>query len=277
MGIILNEGTQTTVKTTTDGVNGEIQHVRIDGGTYNAGTPTIGSMANLGVIHNAGTLANGSLANIGIIHNAGSIAALPNLPGGTMNLITRIGNVGTLESGSVAITAFPSGGTLLNLATGTLASVTTLTNLTIGSVHMTVGTMTTGSLANVTQIHNAGTLQAGTLQINPIPIITPLIQGTLGTAGGSLFGTLSAASGAGTKHYISGYSIVVQSGTPDVRILTGTAIQGTGVLTAGQFPPGGGIARDLNPPFVTGTNSEIIYHFVGAGSAFIVVNYWKGT
>lgn len=189
MGILITEGTAVTVKTTDDG--GHIQHVRIDGGTYNAGTATVGSISSIGIINNAGTLAN-------------------------------------------------------------------------------------GSLAAVAQVHNAGTLQAGTVQLNPTPIITPLIQGTLGTAGGSLFGTLSAASGAGTKHYISGFQIVVQSGTPDVRILTGTAIQGTGVLAAGAFPPGGGIRADLNPPFTTGTNSEITYHFVGAGTAFIVVNYWKG-
>lgn len=120
-------------------------------------------------------------------------------------------------------------------------------------------------------------VSAGTTQLNPKPIITPLIQGTLGTAGGSLFGTLSGASGAGTKHYINGLQIVVQSGTPDVRVLTGTAIQGTGVLAAGAFVPSAGIVRELNPPFVTGTNSELTYHFVGAGTAYIVVNYWKGT
>ena len=69
----------------------------------------------------------------------------------------------------------------------------------------------------------------------------------------------------------------MQSGTADVRVLAGTSIQGTGVLAAGQFTPGGGIAKTWPiVPFKTGTNSELVYHFVGAGSAFINVNYWKG-
>lgn len=114
-------------------------------------------------------------------------------------------------------------------------------------------------------------------KINPTPAsITPLTHGTLGTAGGSFFGTISAASGAGTKHYVTGVDIVMQSGTADVRILAGTAIQGTGVLAAGQFPAGGGIAKTFQVPFATGTNSELTYHFVGAGTAFITVSYWKG-
>ena len=153
-------------------------------------------------------------------------------------------------------------------------TIPTVAKLTSGSVVVTSGTV--GSVAAVAVVHNAGTLQAGTVQLNPAPTITPLIQGTLGTAGGSFFGTLSAASGAGTKHYISGLQVVVQSGTPDVRILTGTAIQGTGFIAGGAFPPGGGIARDLTLPFATGTNSEITYHFVGAGTALIGVSYWKG-
>lgn len=140
----------------------------------------------------------------------------------------------------------------------------------------------TGTLGAVTNLAggtiNNGTFVAngGTVQINNVPIQAPLTFGTLGTAGGSFFGTISGTSGAGTKHYVTGFSIVQQSGTSDVRILTGSAIQGTGVITAGFFSPSGGIARDLTTPFVTGTNSEIIYHFVGAGTAYIVVNYWKG-
>lgn len=121
-----------------------------------------------------------------------------------------------------------------------------------------------------------GTINVGTFQVNPVPTITPLIQGTLGTAGGSFFGTLSAASGAGTKQYITGISVAGQSGTVDVRILAGTAIQGTGILGAGVVTPGGGYVRDFTVPFMTGTNAELTYHLVGAGTAFIIVNYWKG-
>ena len=112
-----------------------------------------------------------------------------------------------------------------------------------------------------------------TQQWQPVNQITSF--GTLGTASGSLFGTLSGTSGAGTKHIVEGCSVVVESGTADVRILIGSAITGGSVLTAGKFPPGGGIARTFVPPIASGTNSELIYHFVGAGTAFITVQYWR--
>jgi hypothetical protein len=124
----------------------------------------------------------------------------------------------------------------------------------------------------ITAVNN---IAGGTVQINPTPTITPLTFGTLGTAGGSFFATISTASGAGTKHYISGVDIIVQSGTADIRVLVGTAIEGGSVLAAGCFTPNGGISKNFNPTFVTGTNSELTYHFVGAGTAFINVSYWK--
>ena len=114
-----------------------------------------------------------------------------------------------------------------------------------------------------------------TQQWQPVNQVTSF--GTLGTAGGSLFGTLSGTSGAGTKHIVAGCSIVVNSGTADVRVLIGSIITGGSVLTAGRFPPGGGIARTFTPPIASGTNSELIYHFVEAGTAFITVQYWKAT
>ena len=154
-----------------------------------------------------------------------------------------------------------------------LLSQTAGTLNTLGTVGV-VNNIVTGTLAAVTSVTN---LAAGTTQINPVPVPTMLTFGTLGTAGGSLFATISAASGAGTKHYVSGVDIVMQAGTADVRVLAGTVIQGTGVLAAGQFPAGGGISKRIIPAFPTGTNSELTYHFVGAGSAFITVNYWKGT
>ncbi len=120
-------------------------------------------------------------------------------------------------------------------------------------------------------------LAAGTMRLDLTPVTEPTNFGTLGTAGGSLFATISAASGAGTKHYVAGVDIVMDSGTADVRILAGSAIQGTGVLAAGKFGAGGGISKAFTPAFATGTNSELIYHFVGAGTAFITVRYWKGT
>jgi hypothetical protein len=148
----------------------------------------------------------------------------------------------------------------------------------IVELHSSPAVMNTFGVAAVQSgaFNVTGTVANGTVNINPVPVPTTLTFGTLGTAGGSLFGTISAASGAGTKHYISGVDVVMQSGSADVRILAGSAIQGTGVIAAGFFSPGGGISKQINPVFATGTNSEIIYHFVGAGTAFITVDYWKG-
>ena len=147
----------------------------------------------------------------------------------------------------------------------------------------TVGTADALGTADIVQIGVNQTTGAmyvqdlsGTIQINPDPVPTMLLFGTQGTAGGSFFATLSAASGAGTKHFISGVDVIVESGTADVRVLAGSAIQGTGVLTAGKYVPSGGISKVYIPAFEKVTNSELIYHFVGPGTAFIHVSYWKG-
>lgn len=154
-------------------------------------------------------------------------------------------------------------------------TINTVAGLTNGSINILTGTVT--SVTTVAAVTSVTNLAAGTVQTSIVPVMTTLSQGTLGTAGGSFFATLSAASGAGTKQYVTGVSVVGQSGTADIRILAGTVIQGTGVIGAGIVVPGGGYAYPISPPFQTGTNSELIYHFVGAGTAFIRVLYSKGT
>ena len=223
-------------------------NVLVVGGTLNAGTVTVGSIGNVGQIHNAGTLAVGD-------NNIGNVDIVT----GTVTLVSTVTTLSNLTNGSVNILT----GTLQS--SGTTTGVGVVSNLTNGSVNILTGTVT--SVSN---------LAGGTAQINPVPVPTMLAFGTLGTAGGSFFATISAASGAGTRHFVSGVDVVMQSGTADVRVLAGSAIQGTGVLAAGFFPSGGGISKPFNPAFATGTNSELIYHFVGAGTAFITVDYWKG-
>ncbi len=227
------------------------------------GTLTVGTLTNLvsGTINAlaAGTVTAGTLTNL-VSGTINALAAGTITAGTLTNLVS--GTINALAAGTI------TGGTLGNLNNGTLALVTTVSNLTNGSVNLLTGT--------VTRVSNVGTVESGTFRLDPTTIPTMLQQGTLGTAGGSFFGTLSAASGAGTKHYVQGVDIVVQSGTADVRVLAGSSIQGTGALAAGFFPPGGGIAKNWFPHFATGTNSELIYHFVGAGTAYINVSYWKG-
>jgi len=216
--------------------------------------------------------------------------------GGTIGSILGIGGTVTTTGGGAGSTVVTVGtinaGTLNNLASGstvqTAGTLTTgtLQNLVSGSVVQTAGTLTTGSVVQtagtlttmiagtLTALAN-GTITAGTIRQQWQAVTQVTSFGTLGTAGGSFFGTLSGTSGGGTKHIVSGCSIVVATGTADVRVLIGSAIIGGSVLTAGFFPPGGGIARDFNPPIESGTNSELIYHFVGAGTAYITVQYWK--
>lgn len=250
--------------------------MRLDIGTgattspWGGTTPVVTTVANLtngsvniltGTVTNVGTLVGaGTLSNIGSVN---TVTTVSNVTNGSINILT-----GTVNSLGTAVGV----GTLSNIGSvNTVTAVTTVTtvsNLTQGTVRMSIGTLTTGTLQN---------LVSGTVNIDPTPAtVAPLSFGTLGTAGGSFFGTLSGASGAGTKQYVTGLSVIGQAGTADVRILAGTSIQGTGVLGAGNVVPGGGYIRDFIVPFATGTNSELSYHFVGAGTAFIVVNYWKG-
>lgn len=244
------------------------------GGTDGGGTvyvPVVNTAGNLlvqivnapAVVVNSGT--QQTLGTVGVVNNlvTGTLAAVSSVSEivkGTTTLVSTVTTVSNLTNGSVNILT----GTLQS--SGTTTGVGVVSNLTNGSVNLLTGTVT--SITN---------LAAGTVQINPDPVPTMLMFGTQGTAGGSFFGTLSAASGAGTKCFVSGVDIVVESGTVDVRILAGSAIQGTGVLAAGKFPPGGGIRKTITPAFETGTNSELVYHFVGAGTAFIHIDYWKGT
>ena len=229
---------------------------RVEGGSILviAGTLTTGSLSNVATIGTIQNLNQGTVT----VGNINTIGTLNVVEAGSLNLL-KAGTITRLEGGSIVQTA----GTL---TTGTLQ------NLVSGSIVQVSGTLTTGSLSNVATI---GTLTYGTIvqQWQPVNQVTSF--GTLGTASGSLFGTLSGTSGAGTKHIVEGCSVVVQSGTADVRVLIGSAIQGGSILTAGAFPPGGGIARTFTPPIASGTNSELIYHFVGAGTAFITVQYWK--
>src|SRR3990167_9024475 len=159
------------------------------------------------------------------------------------------------------------GGTITKLGGGTVVVGGGTTNVTTGSIVQTAGTLTTGTLQNLvsgTVNVGLGTITAGTFRQNWRPTNIGSTFGTLGTANGSLFGTLAAASGAGTVRVISGCSIVVESGTADIRVLIGTAITGASVLAAGKFVPSAGITRDFNPPIETAANSELCYHFVGA-------------
>jgi len=279
----------TTVSNITNGsvniLTGTIQSSGTTTGVGVVSNVTNGSINILtGTVTSVGTvlgIAGGSLANIGVIHNAGTVTSVTSvanlvkgtitrLEGGTVGLVTGVGTLGSISN----IAKVHNAGTIAAIPQ---VSIGTLSNLPGGTVGLVTGMGTLGSISNVAVVHNAGTLQAGTVQINPKPTNQVLTVSALGTAGGSQFGTLSAVSGAGTYHYVTGLQVVQHSGTSDIYVGYGTSLTGAGVLARGRFTPGGGIARDFSFPIQSGTNTEICYEFAEAGTAYIAVNYYKAT
>jgi len=129
---------------------------RVEQGSIQITAGTIGTVADVKLIHTIGTLPNlpqgsinvtagtiasvgtvpglGTISNIAKVHTAGTVMALPDLPGGTVDLVTGVTTVSNLTSGSVrmtvgTVTVLPDlpGGTVdvvTNVAGGTLVSNT---------------------------------------------------------------------------------------------------------------------------------------------------------
>jgi hypothetical protein len=152
-------------------------------------------------------------------------------------------------------------GTNLGDFTGTVAAVTSVANLAAGTV---------------TRVNNVGTVESGTVKINQVPINQALNYGTRGTTGAGVWGTLASTAGAGTKHYVQGYNIVVTSGTVDCAIAFGTAgsLSGSTILVRGQFTPSTGITEQLMQPIASGTGGTITFWMGGAGTVDFNVKYF---
>ena len=175
-----------------------------------------------------------------------------------------IGTLGTADTGGTA-KALPLS---VDGTTGA-AHVYLITKLDSTNDSVTIGAGTVTSVTN---------LAGGTVRHNEIPVNIGTSYGTVGTTGAAVWGTLIAASGAGTYQYVSGVDVVVASGTVDVAV-TNIGIGGStgaGILARGQFTPGGGISKDFDPIIRSGTNGTISYWLGGAGTAAITVQYWQG-
>lgn len=244
----INQGTQTTIQTVAVGGT-ETGIVRLD-----VGVGTVAAEFG-GTIRDVSNVAKGTITRI----EGGTLGVLGN---GTIRSIASYDGPGdTISNGDGGIQA----------ADGNHLKPRVLNYIYNGaSWDRLRGDTTNGLDVDVTR------LPLGTTKILSTPAGSSVLShGTLGTAGGSFFATISALSGAGTNHFVTNVDIVMQSGTADVRVLAGTGIQGTGVIAAGKFPEGGGIAKHFQPAFDAGANSVLTYHFVGAGTAFITVNYFK--
>ena len=225
--VLINQGTSTSIAT--DDVGGvHYQTVKLDVGVSGVSSPftgTIGAVTNL---------AGGTVTR---------------LESGTLALVTRAGNIGTVESGSVIVT---------NLNSGTVNA-------------LAAGTITGGTLGN---------LNYGTISIDAKPAGSAILTThTLGTGGGTFVGTMVAPVGAGTYIYLTGISIIARSGgSIDAGIASNiVGSTGAGVVARGFIPTaGGGIARDFNPAIRIGTNGTLAYFLITAGTADFNATYWVG-
>lgn len=248
--ITLNEGTESSVKTRE--INSEhVQAVYLNIGTA-TDNPYNGTIAEVTSV--------GTIPNIAKIHNAGTIAALPNLPGGSIAVTAgTIASVGTVPGvGSVSsvaqihnagtIAALPNipGGTITALQNGTITSgsivVTEGTIASVGTVPG-VGVVTTvTNLANGT-IQNSGT----TTGVGVVTTVTNLSNGTIQNSG--------TTTGVGT---VSDIAKIHDAGTIQ-RIVAGT-------LTNSGTTTGVGVVSNLTQGSINVTAGTIGAATVNAGT-----------
>lgn len=253
-------------------------------GTINTGTVTLsGGTLNLGTIDNA------ELPVAGTLNDSDSADVVTTKIGGLPLLFGGIGNVERHRSVTNVMN---------NLSTGIAASgmVAQVDNSSITAVSEDqFGVVRMGTRRELfVQIRDAAqnergvnvtssnellvAVNSGTTQISKVPIQIGTPVHILGTAGAATWGTIVAASGAGTKQYVSRVSISGVSGTVDV-VVTNIGIGGStgaGVLERMTVTPQSGITNNYDPVIPSGTNGTISYWLGGAGTANITVNYWQG-
>ena len=136
-----------------------------------------------------------------------------------------------------------------------VSTVTTVSNLTNGSVRMTVGTLT------------GGTLQSGTVEALNIGRRHADEFATVVSTGTNVLGTIRAAI-AGSAIYVTGLVVSVGSAS-NVEIASGgtsTNIGGTFFLNAN-----GGVALlPINPPLRTASGSALVYKQTANGPLTIM-------
>lgn len=282
-------------------------------GSLSVGSITVSSIDSVGTI-NSGTLNSvGTIPGVGTITNIGSISVIGTMPsisvgnptGGTTDLVIRVGNIGTIESGTFTVSN-PTGTTvqfnngtvdllragtittLPNIPGGTLGLVTTVTNLSNGTIQSSgtttgVGTITNmGSVTNVGQVYNAGTIQnilGGTVKDDGRTGRNVLTYGTTFGAGASGYGTLigSASVGVGTFTWVQDVSVNNPYGSVRIMVGFGTALQGTSCLVNGIYGTntGVGIEKSYSKAVNAGmTNQDLVVYLGGAGTVDVNVSYF---
>lgn len=272
VGVVHNAGTiaggtigvVTTVNNLTNGT------VRVTAGTINTGTINLGTV--VGNI-DAGQATASFPVYVGG-NNNGTVRAFALNASGEGSVIVGtvpgIGVVSNLTNGSVRVTA----GTVAQsgawnvtgtINSGTIDSVTAVANLTNGTVRVAAGTV------------NSGTINAGTVTVQPYPASQVQPAFAIGTAA---IGTLVSAAGAGTGIYPNSVILTAMSGTLDMCLSFGLGSTTNQVVQRGLYSPGQGVAISFdNPSFYGTANSALTYQILsGAGTASWAVTYnTKGT
>lgn len=172
MAVSINQGTQTSIKTTTDS-GAEIQHVRVDGGTS--------------------------------IISVGTISKLP--------------------------------------SDGTVTQVTTVSNLTNGTVRISVGTVSGGTLQNI----NFGTIDTFYRHVDEWATTVNTGTNTLGTIKPLV---------SGSSIYVTDFIVSAGSAT-NVEIASGGT--STPILGTLHFSANGGAVMNFRTPIRTAAGSALVY------------------
>lgn len=253
----INQGTQTTIATDLVGtVNYQV--IKLDVGTAGASSLFAGTLSRVSTIGTleVGTVSVGSITNLGSVTNVGTIkeiTTVANLTNGSINVtagteIITGGTLNNLASGTInAATAVLNSGTI-NVAT---AVITTLPNLPQGSIQVTAGTgivtggtiqnLVSGTINSATVVLNSGTINVSTAVITTLP---NLPQGSINVTAGTVGGFAgSAAAVSGNPLYVGGqggngtlYPFLTDTTGKQLMVMTvGTVAAGTVAVSAGTM------------------------------------------
>lgn len=189
---------------------------------------------------------------------------------GTQTDVYSVANAGT-EIPIVKLDI--GGGTAVSDFGGTLPVVTTVANLTNGTVRVSVGTITTGTLQNLVSgtinALAAGTIAAGTVQTFGLRHADEFA--TVVTSGTSTLGTIRSLV-SGSAIYVTGIAISVQAASNVVIGNGGTSLPILGTLF---FAGSAGIAlTPIDPPLRTTAGSALVYQqSANTGMTITAVGY----
>ena len=189
--------------------------------------------------------------------------------------------IGGVEDGGTTVQYLPigtaAGGTAVKVdLIGTEPVVVQVGTITVGTITQIGTVVGQGTLAAVGIIHNAGTLQAGTLQLNPKPTRNILTYGTTLSGTAATYATMVGSQGVGTAIWVSDLSII-NDGTAVLQTMAGfgTALNGAQVLAKGLFAANGGVEKSFDKAVNAATsNLDLVGYIGGAGTATFCVSYW---